>query len=1378
VPMKSLADRRWRLAALPLCLQLASFPIHAAGEPQYRFRVLGPEQGLQQPLVTGVTQDQQGFLWLAGLGQGLLRYDGHEVVAFRHEPENDNSLDHSLVKDVAVDSQGRIWITTEAGLNSLDPQSMRFTRWTTGAEDLNHLLIDQEDNVWVGTVASGVYRLDPRTAAVTRVEVGLPVTPGMSAGTNKLYQEPGGRIWIGLASGLVAFDPGREQPVLTYVHDPEDEGTLPAPAVAAVLRDDRGALWVGTGNGLAVMEPGATKFHRLPSPPLAQRQPDQLQDNVATVLHQDRRGELWVGTPRGGLHRLIDREAYRFQVFQPDPADPYSLGGVYVWDVLEDDEGVLHFAAGGLSTLDPDTTQFLSWAAEEPESQSRRAATASSGGLALAAGRIWLGGGHGLHGLDPLSGTWETHRLHETDEFHPRNRVQSLAPSSGGGLWVGLVNGLAHFHPATGFTQVTELESTAVSIRETRDGSVWASAVFSGLVQYKPETGEVFYHRPRAGEPEALSHTAVWAIEEDVKGELWLGTQRGLNVLSRASGKFRLVEPGPERTAWPSDEFRALHFSEGSLWVATAGGGVLRLDPASGAIQDQWTIADGLRSDLVYAIQDDQHGGLWLSTSSGLARLDAATRAVRIFTVADGLLTDRISSAVLDERGWLWLRTDGGLVSLDLARLSPPARTPRIVSTELLIDGKPLEWSATGPVPISEPQLARVDLDHRQRVLRFKFSALDYVNPGRVLYQHRLAGIDPDWNILAPGERSIIYTTLPTGTHALEIRARNRDGVWSEADHQLAIHVAAPPWLTWQAYLAYALASMLALALVVAWRTHEARRRAQSLELEVQKRTLEVEEQRSVIERQAGALARELDSKNRLFADVSHEFRTPLTLIRGPLAECQAQAIPEATRNRLKVASRATARLERLVDQLLDLARLDAGEPPPQDPQPLGAEIGSQVQAFRQLADERQIELGLGRVESVWVRCGADPLEKIVSNLLSNAVKFCRPGDRVTVTVVAEEGFGVLRVEDTGPGMNAELLARVFDRFQRGVSMGERIPGAGIGLALARRLAEACGGQITIESAPDEGTCVTVRLPRVEAGEQGRPDVPTENVMREIQAAGAGAAIPALESEIGERLIGAGAAHVLVVEDNEELAAYIRQILAEHYLVEAIHDGEHALERARSTVPDLVVCDAMLPGIDGFDVCERLKGDALTSHVPVLMLTARADRDSRREAYRRHADDFLTKPFDRGELLQRIENLLEIRKLLRESFGRKVFVQPGALEELDSPDRRFLDRLTHLIEKRYADPALGITEMAAAVAMSERQLQRKLKALTNSSPMEYLRLYRLERGRERLAAGDPVGRVAMDVGFTSASYFGKWYRARYGAPPREARTGADEPEDS
>jgi signal transduction histidine kinase/DNA-binding response OmpR family regulator/ligand-binding sensor domain-containing protein len=1263
---------------------------------------------------------------------------------------------------VATDSRGHLWISTAGGLNSLDPATMQFTRWAESIAEVGYLLVDGEDRVWFGAFGGGVFRLDPGTGVLTDIRIELPPAPGDSFRVNKFYEDTNGRIWLGLPMGLIAFDPGIDEPVLAYTHDSDDAGTLPAAEVITALRDDRGALWVGTVDGLAVMEPGANSFHRLPAPQSGQTAPDQLQDGVVTMLHQDRRGNLWVGTARGGLHLLVDRERYRFQPFRPDPADPYSLGGMYVWGVLEDSDGLLHFAAGGLSTLDPDTAQFASWAEGQPDVHRGIGGTASGAGMAIVGDRVWLGDGGGIHGLDPVTGDWTTFRLDQENTAHPQNRVHALSPSSRGGLWVGLDKRLAHFHPAEGYTHVTDLDSAAVSIRETRDGVVWAGAIFSGLARYEPESGEITYYRPRADEPGTISHTAVWSIEEDHAGNLWLGTQGGLDHFDRVAGQFRRIRPGSRGVTFPSEEIRDLAFNDdGTAWVATAGGLVL-LDLESGEIRHTWTAADGFPSNPVYRVQADGVGGLWLATSGGLARLDEATHVVRPFTIADGLLGEATSSIALDSTGRAWIRSNAGLMSVEPARLGPPAAAPRLVSTQLLIDGEPLAWSATGLVPVSDPQLAELRVDHRERVLRLRFSALDYGNPARVLYQYRMPGLDADWNTLAPGERSIIYTTLPTGTHQLQVRARNRDGVWSTTDRVLGIRVAPPPWLTWPAYLAYALAAVLAFSLLLAWRTQDARARARALAAEVRNRTLEVERQKALIERQATALERELDSKNRLFADVSHEFRTPLTLISGSLAEAQGQTLDAQAGDRLAVASRATLRLERLVDQLLDLARLDAGQPVPRDPQPLGAEIKSQVEAFRALADEKGVELVIGTVAPVWVGCGADPLEKMVSNVLSNAVKFSRPGDRVTVEVRAEQGFGVLVVADTGPGMTADVLERVFERFHRGTQRDTRNPGAGIGLALVKRLAEACGGQVEMESKPGAGTRVSIRLPLAEPALAARPGAPVPpTVAREIQAAGSGP-LPVVEPGLGD-----ATAHLLVVEDSPELAAYIGSLLAGRYTVELASDGERALERARATVPDLVVCDAMLPGIDGFEVCERLKADTLTSHVPVLMLTARADKDSRREAFRRHADDFLTKPFDREELLQRITNLLEIRALLRERFGRTVFVEPSVQGERDTPDQRFLDRLTRIIEKRYSDPGFEIGEMAAAVAMSERQLQRKLKAITNNSPMEYLRLYRLERAKERLAAGNPAGQVAMDTGFTSASYFGKCYRARYGVSPRK-----------
>jgi signal transduction histidine kinase/DNA-binding response OmpR family regulator len=762
-------------------------------------------------------------------------------------------------------------------------------------------------------------------------------------------------------------------------------------------------------------------------------------------------------------------------------------------------------------------------------------------------------------------------------------------------------------------------------------------------------------------------------------------------------------------------------------------------------------------------IERDAQGYLWLTSPAGLARLDPDTGEVQHYDFTKGLLSNSIIDAVLDERQQLWVSTNKGLNSVDVAALPSPRAMPAPVLTELTINGQ--AWRpADSPGRLLSPEISELSLGHRDRSLMMTFSALAYDGAERTRYRHRLAGLETDWTELPDREQRIVYTTLPRGTYRLEVQARGPNGVWGTVAGGLTISQKAPPWASRTAYAVYVALLLLGIAMIVHMRTRAARAYAEALAGDVKARTREIEAQQQTIAVQARSLEAALEAKNRVFADISHEFRTPLTLIQGPLEEARESTQDPGLRQRLAGARQAGRRLQRLVNQLLDLSRLEAGQQVATDPQPLDQHVLGQVEAFQAVARAKGIVLEARVAEPLWVACCADACEKILSNLVSNAMKFCEPGNTVTVSL-ARAGEDAIRlcVEDNGPGMSEEIRRNATERFFRGQPADERRPGAGLGLSLVKHLAIACRGELLIEAAPGQGVKAIVLLPRVEpplAGDELH-FVGGETLELELGTAHSErfnwAPLPRAEAR----------PHVHVIEDSTELCAYLAHVLGSDYELSFSSDGDGGLAQCLEGLPDLVLCDAMLPGLDGFELCQRLKMDPRTSHVPVVMLTARADEDSRRLAFAAHADDFITKPFEPEELRLRVANQVSVREILRQKFARQIFVDDSAIASLPNSEQRFVQRLSNAIEAGYSSPDFGLREMAAAVSMSERQVQRKLKALTSLSPVEYLRGFRLRRAEGLLKAGRTVTVVAGEVGFASASYFTRCFKAEYGVAPAD-----------
>jgi signal transduction histidine kinase/DNA-binding NarL/FixJ family response regulator len=559
---------------------------------------------------------------------------------------------------------------------------------------------------------------------------------------------------------------------------------------------------------------------------------------------------------------------------------------------------------------------------------------------------------------------------------------------------------------------------------------------------------------------------------------------------------------------------------------------------------------------------------------------------------------------------------------------------------------------------------------------------------------------------------------------------------------------------------------VLLLVLTSQYRNRSLRARATELESQVQARTHELVEQRERVQSQAHQLEILAETKDRLMTRISHEFRTPLTVILGPIDRLQGAATDEPVRTYLATAKRNASRLLRLVEQMLSLARLKSGHAEPTVPVAAAPVVRQTIASFESLAVDRELDLAAEAIEDLTLQTTVDALEKIAVNLISNAIKYSQRSGRIRVSLTrGPGGAGTFAVSDTGRGIDASELPHIFEPFRRGNDDAEHIPGSGIGLALVHELVTAHGGQVQVESTPGVGSTFRVLLPLavVRATQSDIAAVASEDAQLAVAAMSAGNGAAATGGALALK-----EASVLVIEDNPDMRLYLGQVLGGTFQLEFASDGDAGLEAAFREVPDLVVCDIMLPGKDGYEVCNALKTDDRTSHIPVILLTALEGRQDRLKGLAEKADDYLVKPFDEAELIQRISNLLALRTLLQRRFARDLRFE-APLADLSKRDQAFLQKLGRITGQHHGNPEFDISGMASSMAVGERSLQRKLKALLGMSPADYLREYRLQQAMERLRAGERPGDVAFATGFVSQAHFSKCFRAQFGVSPSQAR---------
>ena len=1315
--------------------------------------------GLPQSVIYAICQDHQGRLW-AGTQGGLCVFDGQQFRVY----DGRQGLADNHVRAVAAASDGTIWLGHEyGGLAWVRRGKVGRCRLPGVAPTLHarRIWLAPGGVVWVATEGQGLLQLrcGPRDTVLTRLGrlQGLP-----SDHVNFVAPGPAGQLWAATDAGLAVLDAATGRPLSA----PRQAlpPALHSGSINSFFRVNDTLFWVATTTGLLRLSGGRPWQVRRFGP-----EAGLCTANVRHVL-QDRAGRVWAATATG-LSRA-PATAPRFECV----AGGGSFDSEVASDLLEDREGSLWTVHdNGMAQHLPDErfAQFTT-AQGLPNNEVHSI-------LKIRPGAYWVGTPNGLTELQPAAPPGQQARPVQLPGSGPQPFVRCLFRDSRGDVWVGLSSaGALRYRPATrqwtAFNQRPALGGQSVaSIAEDGRGRIWLLTRQAGLTVFDPITQAFRTFDAHSG----LGSNSLWKIMRARNGLLWVGTDdRGLVRLDPATDTFQPVPGQPDRLSIGSiseDE-------HGNLWLGSIGRGLLRYD---GRRLQSFGLQTGLQSNNPFFVQCDGRGHVWLGTNLGLDCFDIRTGRARSFGLAEGFAGQETNqnAVLLDDGGQLGVGTINGLMHHDPALARPNRIAPRTLVSGLRIFLKDTALA---------PGLA---LPHQLNHLTFDYLGVSLTNPSQVRYQYRLAGFESAW--VGPLKAtSATYTNLPPGDYSFQVRAANNDGVWNRRPATYAFTIRAPWWRAWWAYLLYAGSFGLIIYGVRAYTQDRERQRADRQ-----------------LERQALEHLQEMDRvKTDFFTNVSHELRTPLTLILGPAENLATEPADPAVRRQGGLVLRNARKLLTLINQLLDLSKLEAGAlrllPTSGD---VAADVRRLAASFSSLAESRGIALRCevpgGPVPLVF---DAVKLEEIVSNLLSNALRFTPAGGQVTVRVAetppetpAPCGGAEITVADTGPGIDAADLPRLFDRFyQASGATGDQLrTGTGIGLALVRELAELHGGSVAVSSPPGAGATFVVRLPRVLQPVAGAAAVPA---VQPSAAAGV-QPIEADEPQALAELEDADADLVLVVEDNDEVREFIRATLAPAgYRLLLAADGRAGVDVALAEVPDLVVSDVMMPGLNGYEVCAQLKSNPATSHVPVVLLTAKSDAEAKLEGLETGADAFLAKPFNPRELRAQVRNLLALRQRLQARFTSapalvldgglplKTSTAPApraaapdpqaahaaAVAGLPSLDQEFLRRVNESILAHLADESFGVDQLGAHIGMSRTQVHRKLKALTGQSPGEGIRSTRLHRGLALLRAQvGTVAEVSYQVGFGSPAAFSTAFSRQFGYPPSAAVRQA-EPENN
>lgn len=1351
------------------------------------------EDGLPVNSINALLQSHDGYIW-AATWDGLVRFDGVRFTVFN--ATNSEGLPSNRIIQLHESRDGSLWLRTEA-LQLVRFRNGVFTHFGPAkglASEVWDVQEDADGTLWVGT-ESGL--------GTIRNERFVSVAPETIQGrVESVLQRRDGSIWAGVRSGGLFRVEGRRATAYAPLAD------VAAAGVVGLYEDAKETLWVQTHYAI-------WRYRDRPRRILEVR-------GVLGMRAAPQSGDLWV---------LTNSQVYRVDAQGAAPVlDPGR--SVYTPELLvEDEQGRMLYTSGAELHRAGERIYTL------PSGGGERS-TDMEGITALAfdrEGSLWVGTrGAGLHRLEPSLFTV----YGETEGLSHRN-AYSVYQDRAGAVWIGTLGGGASRlsnGEMTSFSGGPGFPSTVFSMLEDSAGRLWLGGSLEGALVCEPPAMRC--RRPYAS---PIGNEPVRAIHEDDEGALWFGARSGLfryhegewSGFSESDGapgfQVRAFLPTRDGALWmatsggglsryedgsfrhvtsenglPFDFVRSLHQdADGWLWVGTEGRGLARLDPGEWADPENsgrivaYGTSDGLFDDVVHQILEDDFGRLWMSSNRGIfwlareeliAFADGRIRRVHStgYTERDGLRNREANggsqpAGMKSRDGRLWFPTQNGVAVVDPADIQQNPLPPNVV----------IEQVAAGN-DTTRPPADPLELGVEQRDLEIDYTALSFLAPANVQFRYRLEPYDDTW-IEAGGRRTAYYTQVPPGRYTFRVAASNNNGVWNHDGASLELHLAPRFHETG----AFRMLALLMGGLVVAggagWRMRSLRARSLELGRLVEERTAELRRNEEQLEAQNAQLASQAESlaglheaRSRLFANLSHEFRTPLTLILGPLRgllDGRHGPLPEGAREQHGLMLRNGQRLLRLINQILDLSSIQAGaltlDVRTAD---VVAFTRATVLAFAPLAERRAIELRF-RANTSAILLDFDPeqLEKVLLNLLSNALKFTERGGEVQATVHGEGDRALIVVRDTGVGIASEELPRIFDRFhQADASDTRRHEGTGIGLALARELVELHGGEIRAESTPGEGSTFTVLLPV----RRGPPEVGTtmsrsqpRGVRTELESEAAfeiasdDDAASAAARRVGEAAAASDddsavdRTTILVVDDNADVRAYVRSILEPAYVVIEARDGEEGLETARSALPDLIVADIMMPGLDGLGLGRALKSDPMTDAIPVVLLTARAAPEDQIAGLETGADAYLTKPFDPGVLEARVANLLAQRQILREAFRRGEADPPSSPAE---PTSELDRRLRPLVEEHLTESDFGPDALAAAASLSYHQLYRALRDELGVTPSRFIRGVRADCASALLREeAGTITQVAYSVGFESLSYFRRAFRERYGTSPTE-----------
>lgn len=1328
-------------------------------------------EGLSHSDVNSIVQDRDGFIWI-GTYNGLCRYDGNKIVIYR----TDNSgLSNNRILSLYVGTDSLVYIGTETGgLNIYDPKTGRIISFkhdennykSLASDVVNDIFEDRYQAVWVCT-DGGLSKLNKSDGQI-------------SFNTYHSLQKPGELILSGcelnekqllLATnqGLLIFDKTQSK-YLSFYRSQVDK------LVHAVTKFSDKITLIASAKGLFSYDSSKEEL-------------SEISSIEALSIYVDPNRNIWVGSTKDGLYKF-NMSGQIIASFQSNLLDPNSIVGNEISTLYEDESGVLWIGTigGGISTtsmIEKKIDLYQIYTKTNNILLQKKIITFAEDHN----GFLWIGTrGSGIEIMNKKIN--EFRNLSDRRLSIPLKDVSAFYQDDMGSMWIGTWQGL-YLMPAATVNKIWDVQDVKVEslnsnfsganisiykIVKDRDNHLWISTS-NGVYQYIPTAdnyykGQFVHYEYDALNPNSIQDdfvTDIYADPETPKKTIWVGTRKGLSKFTFESNgtRIRRIYPSDKSDGLKGEFVSVIHQdAKKQLWIVTLGGG---LNKVTGGRFDNNDLAFESYNKSRYAfvnnelesLLEDSHGNFWIG-GYGITKFNPSTGETKFYGIKDKLQSNsfKIWSSCKLKNGDMVFGGVNGFNIFNPDSIKDNPIVPKVVLTGLKIFSRDIHVGDTikGKALLTHPldKTTFLKLPYNSNSLTFEFAALHYTSPTHNKYRYMLEGFDTEWHQAQGHETYGIYTNLKPGNYRFVVYGANSDGVWSNIPATIDIEITPPFWKTTIAYSIYVILFLSILYLIIRSALKHAQ---QKHNLEIEK-TMREEEQRS------------FDNKLKFFTDISHEIKTPLSLIAVPIEDLLlTPSIGNATRSKLNLANQNVERLMKLVEQILDfgkyesqMMRINVCE----------TDIVTFVQElsalFKPLANRKKINfVSEFDAKDPVIYIDRDKMEKVVTNVLSNALKFTPNKGSIKLKCSEDEYFIYISIHDSGKGIRNEELERIFEPFYQATN-DNVMGGTGIGLSLSKYIVDQHHGEMWAQSVEGNGSTFYIKLRKgkehFEESEMSKQAVNADDPVFYEQVEDMTNDDVQDMADDTEMLYDKKAT-ILIAEDNKDFREYIAQVLEADFHIIQAENGLVAYEKAIAEQPDLIITDIVMPEMTGIELCDKIKNNITTSHISVMILTARDLLSYKIDGYETGADAYITKPFNLRLFRSRVNNLIQSNQRMKSLFRTQINIEPSEIT-VSTFDQKLLKKCLQIVEDNMKNVDFGVDELCREVGISRPQLYRKIKSLVGLSPVQFIRSIRLKRAAQILSQDNSsVSEVMYNVGFNNLSYFSKVFKEEFGCLPKQ-----------